>query len=82
MYAYMTFQILGSHNQIGTSLTLSVSFFLQSAWIAIKRNVEYKPLQFMSFVFVYRIFEKLKSFEAPSSPIYNVSFEKIKSLMF
>jgi len=67
----MTFQV-----QSDMSLSHSFCFFLlQSAWIAIKRNVEYKPLQFMSFVFVYRIFEKLKSFEAPSSPIYNVSFE-------
>lgn len=64
---------LGS--QIWISLIFCVSLFLQSAWIAIKRNVEYKPLQFMSFAFVYRIFEKLKSFEAPSSPVYNVSIE-------
>ncbi|VVA90536.1 unnamed protein product [Arabis nemorensis] len=47
-----------------------------SAWIAIKRNVEYKPLQFMSFAFVYRIFEKLKSFEGPSTPTYNEEGEE------
>ncbi|KAF3573142.1 hypothetical protein F2Q69_00060499 [Brassica cretica] len=47
-----------------------------SAWIAIQRSVEYKPLQFMSFVFVYIIFEKLKSFEAPSSPTYNEEGEE------
>ena len=55
-------------------LSVFFFFFLQSAWIAIQRSVEYKPLQFMSFVFVYRIFEKLKSFEGPSTPTYNVSF--------
>ncbi|CAH8251606.1 unnamed protein product [Arabidopsis lyrata] len=62
-----------SRNDMLINLAISVVF---SAWIAIKRNVEYKPLQFMSFVFVYRIFEKLKSFEAPSSPIYNEEGEE------
>ncbi|KAJ6296589.1 hypothetical protein OIU78_022327 [Salix suchowensis] len=40
-------------------------------WILIKRNAEYKPLQFLAFAFVYRIFEKLKSFEPPVSPTYS-----------
>ncbi|KAM2062236.1 hypothetical protein ACFX1Q_047237 [Malus domestica] len=40
------------------------------AWLLIKRNAEYKPLQFLTFAFVYRIFEKLKSFEPPVSPTY------------
>ncbi|CAA7053314.1 unnamed protein product [Microthlaspi erraticum] len=57
-----------SKNDMLINLAISAVF---SAWIAIKRNVEYKPLQFMSFVFVYRMFDKLKSFEAPSSPTYN-----------
>jgi hypothetical protein len=47
--------------------------FLQTAWILIKRNAEYKPLQFLAFAFVYRIFEKLKTFEPPVSPTYSVS---------
>lgn len=47
--------------------------FLQIAWLLIKRNAEYKPLQFLTFAFVYRIFEKLKSFEPPVSPTYTVS---------
>lgn len=47
--------------------------FLQAAWIIIKRNAEYKPLQFLAFAFVYRIFEKLKAFEPPASPTYSVS---------
>ncbi|KAG9445661.1 hypothetical protein H6P81_011789 [Aristolochia fimbriata] len=41
-----------------------------TVWIFIKRSAEYKPLQFLSFVFVYRIFEKLKAFEPQASPIY------------
>jgi hypothetical protein len=47
--------------------------FLQAVWIIIKRNAEYKPLQFLAFAFVYRIFEKLKAFEPPASPTYSVS---------
>ncbi|CAN8305874.1 unnamed protein product [Cochlearia groenlandica] len=62
-----------SKNDMLINLAISAVF---SAWIAIQRNVEYKPLQFMSFVFVYRIFEKLKSFEAPSSPTYNEEGEE------
>lgn len=46
---------------------------LQTAWIAIKRYAEYKPLQFLAFAFVYRFFEKLKSFEPAVSPTYTVS---------
>ncbi|CAA3007900.1 uncharacterized protein LOC111398162 [Olea europaea var. sylvestris] len=38
-----------------------------TAWIFIKRSAEYKPLQFLAFVFVYRIFEKLKAFEPSAS---------------
>ncbi|KAM7526705.1 hypothetical protein LguiA_016607 [Lonicera macranthoides] len=38
-----------------------------TAWILIKRYAEWKPLQFLSFVFVYRIFEKLKASEPPVS---------------
>lgn len=41
-----------------------------TAWVFIKRNAEWKPLQFLSFVFVYRIFEKLKSYEPPVSPTF------------
>lgn len=52
---------------------------LQTAWIVIKRNAEYKPLQFLAFAFVYRIFEKLKAFEPPVSPTFTVSFY-LKSL--
>ncbi|KAG8380711.1 hypothetical protein BUALT_Bualt06G0044300 [Buddleja alternifolia] len=38
-----------------------------TAWIFIKRSAEYKPLQFLAFVFVYRMFEKLKGSESPAS---------------
>jgi hypothetical protein len=51
----------------------SFAVFLQAAWIIIKRSAEYKPLQFLAFAFVYRIFEKLKAFEPPASPTYTVS---------
>lgn len=46
---------------------------MQMAWIAIKRHAEYKPLQFLAFAFVYRIFEKLKKFEPAVSPTFTVS---------
>ncbi|XP_039039450.1 uncharacterized protein LOC120177335 [Hibiscus syriacus] len=49
------------------NLAISAVF---TAWILIKRNVEYKPLQFLAFSFVYRIFEKLKAFESPVSPTF------------
>ncbi|XVE62740.1 hypothetical protein DITRI_Ditri06bG0143300 [Diplodiscus trichospermus] len=49
------------------NLAISAVF---TAWIVIKRNAEYKPLQFLAFVFVYRIFEKLKAFEPPVSPTF------------
>lgn len=41
------------------------------AWIFIKRNAEWKPIQFLAFAFVYRIFEKLKTFEPPVSPSFS-----------
>jgi hypothetical protein len=38
------------------------------AWVLLVPYAEWKPLQFLSFVFVYRIFEKLKASEpSPSS---------------
>ncbi|CAI0464799.1 unnamed protein product, partial [Linum tenue] len=43
-------------------------FLLQTAWILFKRSAEYKPLQFLTFAFVYRVFEKLKSYEPSVSP--------------
>ncbi|KAL9413682.1 hypothetical protein AB3S75_042216 [Citrus x aurantiifolia] len=49
------------------NLAISAAF---TAWIAIKRYAEYKPLQFLAFAFVYRFFEKLKSFEPAVSPTY------------
>ncbi|KAJ0967578.1 hypothetical protein J5N97_024495 [Dioscorea zingiberensis] len=38
-------------------------------WIFIKRNADWKPLQFLAFIFFYRIFEKLKAFEPATTPI-------------
>uniref|UniRef100_A0A6N2KHK0 J domain-containing protein n=1 Tax=Salix viminalis TaxID=40686 RepID=A0A6N2KHK0_SALVM len=57
-----------SENDMRINLAISAAF---TAWILIKRNAEYKPLQFLAFAFVYRIFEKLKSFEPPVSPTYS-----------
>ncbi|KAK6288912.1 hypothetical protein POUND7_000453 [Theobroma cacao] len=45
-------------------------FAVFTAWIVIKCNAEYKPLQFLAFAFVYRLFEKLKAFEPPVSPTF------------
>ncbi|KGN65791.1 uncharacterized protein LOC101213790 [Cucumis sativus] len=41
-----------------------------TAWVLIKGSAEYKPLQFLAFAFVYRIFEKLKAFEPAVSPSF------------
>ncbi|KAK3043121.1 hypothetical protein RJ639_000010 [Escallonia herrerae] len=49
------------------NLAISTVF---TAWILIKRSAEWKPVQFLTFVFVYRIFEKLKAFEPPVSPTF------------
>ncbi|XP_042428640.1 uncharacterized protein LOC122015692 [Zingiber officinale] len=42
-----------------------------SIWALIQQNAEWKPLQFLAFVFFYRIFEKLKGFEPTVSPTLN-----------
>lgn len=52
-----------------THINMAISAVF-TAWIVIKRNAEYKPLQFLAFAFVYRIFEKLKAFEPPVSPTF------------
>ncbi|KAL9416796.1 hypothetical protein AB3S75_039896 [Citrus x aurantiifolia] len=54
-----------SPQDIRINLAISTAF---TAWIAIKHYAEYKPLQFLAFAFVYRFFEKLKSFEPAVSP--------------
>ncbi|PIN10403.1 hypothetical protein CDL12_17004 [Handroanthus impetiginosus] len=41
-----------------------------TAWILVQGNADYKPLQFLAFAFVYRIFEKLKASEPPASPTF------------
>ncbi|KAG9146610.1 hypothetical protein Leryth_014631, partial [Lithospermum erythrorhizon] len=47
-----------------------------TVWVFVKRNAEYKPLQFLGFVFMYRIFEKLKATEPYVAPSFNVSFSE------
>ncbi|KAJ7978179.1 Chloroplast J-like domain 1 [Quillaja saponaria] len=56
-----------SEKDMRINLAISAAF---TAWIIIKRSAEYKPLQFLAFAFVYRLFEKLKSFEPPESPSF------------
>nr|XP_023873101.1 uncharacterized protein LOC111985675 [Quercus suber]POE85008.1 hypothetical protein CFP56_61331 [Quercus suber] len=56
-----------SEKDMRINMAISAVF---AAWIFIKRSAEYKPLQFLAFAFVYRIFEKLKSFEPSVSPTY------------
>ncbi|KAK7258645.1 hypothetical protein RIF29_24226 [Crotalaria pallida] len=56
-----------STNDIRINLAISAVF---TAWILVMRSAEYKPLQFLAFAFVYRLFEKLKSFESPVTPKY------------
>nr|XP_043632704.1 uncharacterized protein LOC122603916 [Erigeron canadensis] len=52
---------------IRINMAISAAFI---AWIVFARNAEWKPVQFLSFVFVYRIFEKLKAFEPPVSTTF------------
>lgn len=40
-------------------------------WIFVKRNAEWRPLQFLAFIFFYRIFEKLNAFEPAVSSTLN-----------
>ncbi|XVF57126.1 hypothetical protein PTKIN_Ptkin06aG0178400 [Pterospermum kingtungense] len=58
-----------------TRINLAISAVF-TAWIVFKRNAEYKPLQFLAFAFVYRIFEKLKAFEPPVSPTFTEEGEE------
>ncbi|XP_054820245.1 protein CHLOROPLAST J-LIKE DOMAIN 1, chloroplastic isoform X1 [Prosopis cineraria] len=57
-----------SKNDMHINLAISAVF---TTWVLVRRNAEYKPLQFLAFAFVYRLFEKLKSFEPPVTPTYN-----------
>ncbi|RZS21409.1 hypothetical protein BHM03_00054041, partial [Ensete ventricosum] len=52
------------------NMALSAVF---SLWVLIQQNAEWKPLQFLAFIFFYRIFEKLKAFEPAVSPTLDVS---------
>ena len=46
---------------------------MQIAWIFIQREADWKPIQFLAFAFVYRIFEKLKASEPSASSSFSVS---------
>lgn len=61
-----------SENDMRINLAVAAAF---TAWIVVTRSAEYKPLQFLAFAFVYRLFEKLKSFESPKSPTVNADGE-------
>lgn len=56
-----------SERDMQINMAISALFTI---WVVVKRNAEWKPLQFLAFVFVYRIFEKLKAFEPPVSPTF------------
>jgi len=60
----------------------SLSAHLQTVWILVQRNADWKPLQFLAFAFFYRVFEKLKSFEPEVAPVLNVSFKKNQVYLF
>ncbi|GMN25713.1 hypothetical protein TIFTF001_001024 [Ficus carica] len=62
-----------SVQDIRINMAISAAFIV---WILIKQAAEYKPLQFLSFAFVYRLFEKLKSFEPPVTPTYTEDGEE------
>lgn len=47
---------------------------LQIVWVLVQRNCDWRPLQFLAFVFFYRVFEKLKASEPEVAPVINVSF--------
>ncbi|CAK9188227.1 unnamed protein product [Ilex paraguariensis] len=66
-YAYALRFTKSDFNDMRINLVISAVF---TTWILIKRSAEWKPLQFLAFVFVYRIFEKLKAFEPPVSPTF------------
>ncbi|KAK2365245.1 Protein CHLOROPLAST J-LIKE DOMAIN 1, chloroplastic [Trifolium repens] len=57
-----------SENDTRINLGIAAAF---TAWIVVTRSADYKPLQFLAFAFVYRLFEKLKSFESPKSSTIN-----------
>ncbi|GJT21596.1 SPX domain-containing membrane protein-like protein [Tanacetum coccineum] len=45
----------------------------ETGWIIVARSADWKPVQFLSFEFVYRIFKKAKAFEPRVSAIFIVS---------
>ncbi|KAE9451230.1 hypothetical protein C3L33_16865, partial [Rhododendron williamsianum] len=55
------------------NLAISAVF---TTWIFIQRNAEYKPLEFLFFAFVYRVYEKLRQFEPPTKPKYTEDGEE------
>ncbi|KAK8935812.1 hypothetical protein KSP39_PZI012850 [Platanthera zijinensis] len=50
------------------NLAISAVF---TVWVFVKRSAEWKPLQFLAFIFFYRIFDKLKAFEPAVSSTFN-----------
>ncbi|GKV12499.1 hypothetical protein SLEP1_g23633 [Rubroshorea leprosula] len=63
-----------SLKDIRINLAIAAAF---TVWIVFSRDAEYKPLQFMAFAFVYRIFEKLTAYEPPVSPIFTEEGEDV-----
>ncbi|KAH9315319.1 hypothetical protein KI387_023946, partial [Taxus chinensis] len=52
-------------NDILINLAISSLFV---GWIIFARSADYKPLQFLIFGYIFRMFEKLKGFERPLMP--------------
>uniref|UniRef100_A0A7C9DBU0 J domain-containing protein n=1 Tax=Opuntia streptacantha TaxID=393608 RepID=A0A7C9DBU0_OPUST len=50
------------------------------AWIFIQREADWKPIQFLAFAFVYRIFEKLKASEPSASSSFSEFEEDSRAL--
>ncbi|CAJ2631427.1 unnamed protein product [Trifolium pratense] len=61
-----------SENDVRINLAIAAAF---TAWIVVTRSADYKPLQFLAFAFVYRLFVKLKSFESPKTSTVNADGE-------
>lgn len=55
------------------NLAISVVFIF---WSLIKRNAEYKPMEFLCFAFVYRIYEKLRQYEPAVKPKFTEDGEE------
>ncbi|KAJ4834153.1 hypothetical protein Tsubulata_008128 [Turnera subulata] len=74
--------LLMNFGMAGRALALSDIVIIQAVLrLKFKLNTEYKPLQFLVFAFVWRIVEKLKAYEPPSTPTYTIYGEDSGAIM-